>query len=251
MQDVVIVGGGHNGLVCATYLAKAGLKVTVLEGRGVAGGAAVTEEFHPGFRNSVASYTVSLLNPKVIRDLDLHGHGLRIVERTLSNFLPLDDGRYVKVGPGKTYDEVAKFSKKDAERLGAYADQLDAVGDVLRDVVLETPPNILRGSIVGAIPELLKGAKLGKRMNRLNLEQQRVFLDLFAMSAGDYLDGWFESPPIKAVYGCHAIGGMGAITQAMAKAAMAAGVEIMLNSPVKEILVEKGRAVGAVTAAGE
>src|ERR1700761_3856916 len=94
-RDVVIIGGGHNGLVCAFYLARAGLKVTVLEQRDVVGGAAVTEEFHPGFRHSVASYTVSLLNPKVINDLDLHGHGLQIVERKMSNFLPLDDRRYL------------------------------------------------------------------------------------------------------------------------------------------------------------
>src|ERR1700688_320055 len=112
-RDAIIIGGGHNGLVCAAYLAAAGLKVTVLERRGVAGGAAVTEEFHPGFRNSVASYTVSLLNPKVVSDLDLHAHVVRIVERRLSNFLPLEDGRYLKVGEGKTYDEVAKFSRKD------------------------------------------------------------------------------------------------------------------------------------------
>ncbi|HPN80856.1 FAD-dependent oxidoreductase, partial [Dokdonella sp.] len=116
-RDALIVGGGHNGLVCATYLAKAGLKVTVLERRGVVGGAAVTEEFHPGFRNSVAAYTVSLLQPKVIKDLDLHAHGLRIVERKLGNFLPLPDGRSLRVGAGITRDEVAKFSKRDAERL--------------------------------------------------------------------------------------------------------------------------------------
>src|SRR5207302_2394683 len=101
MHDAVIIGGGHNGLVCAAYLAMAGLKVVVLERRHVAGGAAVTEEFHPGFRNSVAAYTVSLLNPKVIRDLDLAAHGLRIVERRIANFLPLDDGRYLKVGGGR------------------------------------------------------------------------------------------------------------------------------------------------------
>src|SRR5512132_2609877 len=105
MTDVVIIGGGHNGLVCAAYLAAGGLKVTVLERRGVVGGAAVTEEFHPGFRNSVAAYTVSLLNPKVIRDLDLAGHGLRIVERELANFLPLDDGRFLKVGGERTKQE--------------------------------------------------------------------------------------------------------------------------------------------------
>jgi len=101
-DDVLILGGGHNGLVCAAYLAAAGLKVRVLERRHLVGGAAVTEEFHPGFRNSVASYTVSLLNPKVIRDLRLHEHGLRIAERPYSNFLPLPDGRSFRLGGGLT-----------------------------------------------------------------------------------------------------------------------------------------------------
>src|SRR5579859_3998858 len=141
-SDALIIGGGHNGLVCAAYLAAGGLKVTVLERRGVVGGAAVTEEFHPGFRNSVASYTVSLLNPKVIRDLELARHGLRVVERKISNFLPLEDGRYLKVGGGHTEAEVAKFSPRDAARLPAYAERLDAIADVLRDIVLETPPNV-------------------------------------------------------------------------------------------------------------
>ena len=102
MHDVLVIGAGHNGLVCAAYLARAGLSVKVVERRPVVGGAAVTEEFHPGFRNSVASYTVSLLNPKVIRDLDLHGHGLKIVERRAQNFLPLPDGRYLLTGEGRT-----------------------------------------------------------------------------------------------------------------------------------------------------
>ena len=156
VRDVVIIGGGHNGLVCASYLASAGLKVTVLERRAVVGGAAVTEEFHPGFRNSVAAYTVSLLNPKVIRDLDLPRHGLRVVERKLSNFLPLDDGRYLKIGAGKTEAEVAKFSGRDAARLAEYAERLDVIADVLRDLVLETPPNVTAGSWLEALPELLR-----------------------------------------------------------------------------------------------
>src|SRR5579862_7421634 len=115
--DALIIGGGHNGLVCAAYLAAAGLKVTVLERRDVVGGAAVTEEFHPGFRNSVASYTVSLLNPKVIRDLDLPGQGLKVVERRAANFLPTEDGRYLMTGGERTNAEVAKFSERDAARL--------------------------------------------------------------------------------------------------------------------------------------
>jgi phytoene dehydrogenase-like protein len=286
MRDVVIIGGGHNGLVCAFYLARAGLKVTVLERRHVVGGAAVTEEFFPGFRNSVASYTVSLLNPKVIADLELERHGLRVVERQINNFLPLDDGRYLKMGGGKTHAEVAKFSARDAHRLDAYAERLDAVGDVLRDLVLRTPPNMVQGGFLAALPELLKAGGLGRRLNRLSLDLQRELLDLFAKSAGDYLDGWFESAPIKAVYGFdgivgnfaspyaagsayvllhhtfgevngkkgvwgHAIGGMGAITQAMAQAATGVGVDIRTSCAVREVLVERGCAVGVVTGTGE
>src|SRR6185369_13947887 len=140
--DAIVVGAGHNGLVCACYLAKAGLKVQVLERRGVVGGAAVTEEFHPGFRNSTAAYTVSLLQAKVIRDLDLASHGLRIVERPLSNFLPLESG-YLKVGGGleATQREFGKFSARDARNLPHYWEKLERVADVLRAAVLETPPN--------------------------------------------------------------------------------------------------------------
>src|ERR1700681_3497642 len=145
--DALIIGGGHNGLVCAAYLAGAGLKVTVLERRSVVGGAAVTEEFHPGFRNSVAAYTVSLLNPKVIRDLDLPRHGLRVVERKLSNFLPLDDTRYLKVGGGRTEQEVAKFSARDAARLAEYGERLHLIADVPLDLVLETPLHVTAGHV--------------------------------------------------------------------------------------------------------
>ena len=285
-RDAVIIGGGHNGLVCAAYLAAAGLTVTVLERRDVVGGAAVTEEFHPGFRNSVASYTVSLLNPKVIRDLDLPAHGLRIVERRLQNFLPTADGGYLASGAGRTAAEVAKFSSKDAGRLDQYGRRLEAVADVLRGLVLETPPNVVDGGWLTAAPELLRTGRLGSRLSRLDMSLRRELLKLFATSAGEYLEGWFDSDPIKALYGfdgivgnyaspyspgsayvllhhCfgevngkkgawgHAIGGMGAITQAMAKSAASRGAVIRVSSPVRQVLIERGRAVGVITEAGE
>ncbi|HTX05451.1 MAG TPA: NAD(P)/FAD-dependent oxidoreductase [Steroidobacteraceae bacterium] len=285
-RDVLVIGGGHNGLVCAAYLAAAGLKVTVLERRGVVGGAAVTEEFHPGFRNSVAAYTVSLLNPKVIRDLELAKHGLRIVERKLANFLPTEDGRYLAAGGARTHAEVAKFSAADAERLERYGERLEAIADVLRTLVLETPPNVVEGSWSAALPELLRAGRLGSRLGKLDMSLRRELLKLFAASAGDYLEEWFESDPIKALYGfdgivghyaspyspgtayvllhhCfgevngkkgawgHAIGGMGAITQAMARSAAARGADIRVGSAVREVLVERGRAVGVVSEDGQ
>ena len=265
MPDVIVIGGGHNGLVAAAYLAASGLKVTVLERRAVVGGAAVTEEFHPGFRNSVAAYTVSLLNPKIIRDLELQRHGLRIVERPLSNFLPLPDGRYLKVAPGRTKAEVAKFSARDADRLDAYEARLERLTDVLRALALRAPPNLATGQGLAAnLGALLDTAKVGNRLRSLGLEGQRDLFELFTRSAGDVLDQWFESDPIKAILGfdgivgtyaspyaagtgyvllhhCwgevngkkgvwgHAIGGMGAITQAMARACAARGVDIRTN----------------------
>ncbi|MDT3685929.1 MAG: NAD(P)/FAD-dependent oxidoreductase [Pseudorhodoplanes sp.] len=283
--DVVIIGAGHNGLTCAAYLGMAGLKVKVLERRDVVGGAAVTEEFHPGFRNSVAAYTVSLLNPKVIEDLDLHRHGLKIVERRALNFLPTEDGRYLLTGEGRTKSEIAKFSSKDAERYDAYSEELETIANILRGLVLQAPPNVVRGFGRRSLGELLKLVRIGRRLRRLSIERQRALLDLFAKSAGDYLDGWFESEPVKAVFGfdgvvgnyaspytpgsayvllhhCfgevngkkgvwgHALGGMGAITQAMAKSARSHGVEIETGADVREVIVEKGRAAGVVLGDG-
>src|ERR1700743_961087 len=133
--DVLIIGAGHNGLTCAAYLAMAGWRVTVVERRTVVGGAAVTEEFHPGFRNSVAAYTVSLLNPKVIADLKLADHGLRIVERRAQNFLPSPDGTCLLTGEGRTQASVAKLSERDAARIGVFSQELEAIADVLRQFV--------------------------------------------------------------------------------------------------------------------
>ena len=278
MHDVIIIGGGHNGLVCACYLAAKGLRVRVLERRNVVGGAAVTEEFHPGFRNSTASYTVSLLNPKIIADLKLVEHGLRIVERPFSNFLPLNDREFLKVGGSlaATQAEVAKFSTRDAEKLPDYYAMLDRVAAVLKDLLLETPPNV-----GGGISDMLRAWKVGKRFKALDMAARRDVLDLFTKSAGDVLDSYFESDPIKACFGFdsvvgnfaspytpgsayvllhhvfgevngkpgiwgHAIGGMGAITQAMAAEATSRGVEISLAAGVKRVLVRDGRAHGVV-----
>jgi phytoene dehydrogenase-like protein len=274
--DVVIVGAGHNGLACACYLARAGLRVVMVERRAVVGGAAVTEEFHPGFRNSTASYTVSLLNPRVIRDLRLAEHGLRVVERPISNFLPLPDGGHIKVGGGlaATQAEVARFSRRDAERLPQYYERLDAVADVLRDLLLETPPNV-----GGGIADLFRAWQAGRRMKALPMRARRDVLDLFTVSASEWLERWFESEPIKACFGFdsvvgnfasphapgsayvllhhvfgevngkkgawgHAIGGMGAITQAMRLEAQARGVEIRTGQGVARVLSRGGEARG-------
>ena len=276
--DVVVIGAGHNGLTCAAYLAAGGLKVCVLERRGVVGGAAVTEEFHPGFRNSLASYTVSLLHPKVIRDLRLAEHGLRIVERPYSNFLPLGGGEAIRVGGGleATQREVARFSTRDAQSLPAYYERLDRVADVLRDLLLETPPNV-----GGGVHELFQAWKAGKRLKALPMAARRDVLDLFTLSAGDWLDRWFESEPIKACFGFdsvvgnfaspytpgsayvllhhvfgevngrkgqwgHAIGGMGAITQAMRREAEARGVRIETGAGVARVTLAGERASGVV-----
>src|SRR5450631_3628840 len=143
--DVIIIGAGHNGLTCAAYLARAGLRVKVVERRKVVGGAAVTEEFHPGFRNSVAAYTVSLLNPQIIADLKLHENGLKIVERRAQNFLPAQDGSYLLTGEGRTRQSLAKLSERDAAGFDAFTRGLEEIADVLRAFVLRAPPNLVEG----------------------------------------------------------------------------------------------------------
>ena len=281
--DVVSVGAGHNGLVCAAYLAAAGIKTLVLEKNDVVGGAAVTEEFHPGFRNSVAAYTVSLLNPKVIAELELARHGLRIVERPAANFWPVDDARFLLMRGALAERQVAvaRFSARDAERLPAYEGALSRAADVLRDLVLRTPPNA-----GGGLMQLLKGAGLGRRMLALDLADKRLLLDLFTLSAADFLGSWFESDVVKGalafdgivgsyaapstpgtayvlLHHCfgevngkrgawgHAIGGMGAITQALAASAKARGAAIRTGVRVARVLTRNGAARGVVLANGE
>lgn len=274
--DVAIVGGGHNGLTCAAYLAKAGHSVKIFERRGIVGGAAVTEEFHPGFRNSVCSYTVSLLNPKVIQDLDLHRHGLEIVHRKVPNFLPLSntDMYAVHKDPVRNKAEIARFSAKDAEAMDDYQALIERLATVLRKLVLETPPNV-----GGGPSDLWRAIKTGNYFNKLDLPELRDLADIMTMSAADFLDRWFESDVVKALlaydgivgtmaspyhpgtayvllHHCfgeingvkgawgHAIGGMGSISNAMAAAATEAGAEIETGAAVKEILIENGKATG-------
>jgi len=281
--DAIIIGAGHNGLVCAFYLARAGLKVRVLERRDIVGGAAVTEEFHPGFRNSVASYTVSLLQPKVIADMRLADRGYRVIERPISNFLPQPDGGYLKLGGGleRTQGEFRRFSTRDAEALPGYYEALEAVADVLRDLALKAPPNVGEGWRT-----LIEGALQSRGAARLSVEQKRDLLGLFAGSATSFLGQWFESEAVKAAFGFdavvgnyaspdtpgsayvllhhvfgevngrkgawgHVVGGMGAITQIMAGVCRNAGVEISLESPVERVLVDGGRVAGVRLESGE
>lgn len=275
--DILIIGAGHNGLTCAFYLASRGLKVTVLEARSVVGGAAVTEEFHPGFRNSTASYTVGLLNPTVIRDMRLYEHGLKVVLRKVDNFLPTLGPDYLLAGRGGlTKREIARHSPVDAENYDAYSAALEAVVGVVRQWLLKAPPNA-----GGGLSDLMALIKLGGGVGRLSLEDQRIVVDFFTRSAADVLGRYFSHDLVQALFGFdavvghydspyspgsayvllhhvfgeaagvegawgHAIGGMGAITQAMAKACQEKGVEIALDTPIEEIIVERGRAAGAV-----
>jgi len=277
MHDAIIIGAGHNGLTCAYYLAKRGLKVAVLEASGNVGGAAVTDEFLPGFRNSAASYTVSLLNPKVIRDLELERHGLKVVLRKTDNFLP-GDGDYLLSGRGGlTRREIGRHVKADADAYDRYVAELESVVRLLKKWLLRAPPNV--GAKVSAIPKLLS---LGKDMAGLSLAETRIVHDFAVRSASEILDRHFEGDLTKALFGFdgvvgnfgspespgsayvllhhlfgeaagvpgawgHAIGGMGSITQAMAKACREAGVDIVLDSPVEEVIVANGRVGGVVS----
>ncbi|MGH8219749.1 MAG: phytoene desaturase family protein [Steroidobacteraceae bacterium] len=268
--DAIIVGAGHNGLTCACYLARAGLRVLVLERRSLVGGAAVTEEFHPGFRNSTASYTVSLLHPKVLRDLGLAAHGLTIIERPMQNFLPLPDGRALCAGPAltDTLTALQQYAPRDAERLPAFHTMLGHAANALRSLLLKTPPTGLHGP-----RDLWSLLTLGRSLRRLPIETQRALHELFTRSAGDLLDAWFEWDAVKALHGFdavvgtfqspyaptsayvllhhawgevngkpgvwgHAIGGMGVITQTMAREAARLGVHILTEAPVEAILTE-------------
>jgi len=279
MHDVLIIGAGHNGLTCAHYLAKKGLKVAILEAADKVGGAAVTDEFHKGFRNSAAAYTVSLLQPKVIRDMELERHGLLVVLRKTDNFLPGPNRSYLLAGrDGLTRSEIARHVPADGAAYDRYNEELGTVVPLIRKWLLKAPPEA--GAGLRGLPAL---ASLGRDLIGLSTDEIRIVHEFATKSAGDILDRFFEGDLTKALFAFdgivgnfaspytpgtayvllhhlfgeaagvpgawgHAIGGMGAITQAMARACHEAGVDIVLSSPVSEIIVEKGCASGVVAA---
>ncbi len=281
-DDVLILGGGHNGLVCACYLATAGKRVRVLERRSIVGGAAVTEEFHPGFRNSTASYTVGLLDAAVLRDLKLHEHGLRIVPRPIANFLPLPNGESLSIynDDSDTAREFARLSPRDAETLSEFRVMIRELGDVVLRQMHRPPPNV-----GGGLRDWVSAALAGNDVRRLGMRRRRQLADLFLTPIADLLQGWFENPHIQAAfafdavvgnhaslhqpgtaYGLlhhalgeiagrkgvwgHAIGGMGAITRAMLAQARELDVHVETSAEVTEVMVKGGRAQGAVLADG-
>ena len=281
-DDVVVLGAGHNGLVCACYLAMAGLQVRILERRNVVGGACVTEEFYPGFRNSTASYTVGLLDSEIIRDLKLFEHGLRIVPRPLANFFPLKNGESLSIfnDPRDTQEEFARFSENDAAALPKFQAMVREIGDVVIPQMHRTPPNKGMG-VRGWIQPL----ETTREVMRLSTQRRRELSKLFLSSIADLVRSWFENPHIQAAiafdavvgnfaslhssgtaYGLlhhaigevasqrgvwgHPIGGMGAITQAMLKQAEDLGVSVETNAEVAEVCVENGKAAGAVLTDG-
>ncbi len=281
--DVTIIGAGHNGLTTAGYLARAGLKPLVLERRHVIGGACVTEEIVPGFQFSTCSYVVSLLQPKVIRDLELDKYGLKLIARPALTFVPYPDGRYL-LWAG-THEEVkrqfAKFSERDARNRDEFERVTQEIAGFVGSTLLMTPPRLDFG-----LRDAWGLRGLANSLRKMDLERRHRLLDLMTQSADEFLSRWFESTEIKAMYALSGIvgtpagprtpgtayvllhhafgevngvkgdwgivqGGMGGITQAMARSAEAYGAEIRVNSEVDHIIVENGEAGGVVLKNGD
>jgi phytoene dehydrogenase-like protein len=280
--DLIVIGGGHNGLVTAAYLARAGVKVLVLERREVLGGACVTEEVWPGYKVSTAAYVNSLLRPEIIRDLELKRHGFQMLPRNPSSFTPFPDGRSLLLGPDKalTHREVSKFSAKDADALSKYEAMLERVADFLEPTLVQTPPNpwSLRPG------NLVQLARLGLAFLKLGHDGQKA-VEILTGAATPILDRWFESEQLKVTLATDAIigamaspsmpgtayvlfhhvmgecdgargvwgyvrGGMGGISNAIAAAAREKGAEIRTNAEVAKILVKDGAVRGVALADG-
>jgi phytoene dehydrogenase-like protein len=283
-RDAVVVGGGHNGLVSAAYLARAGLDVLVLERRDVLGGAAVTEALWPGYQVSTAAYLVSLLQPRIVRDLDLPRHGYEILPKDPPYFSPRLDGRHFFMWRdlAKTCAEIARLSQRDAERYPAYEEMLDRVTAFVEPLLLEPPP-----SLAADDPEAVADwARFIGRVQGLPRRELAELLRIFTASVADLLDAWFESDALKAALATDGVigaaagprtpgtayvllhhqmgraagsrglwgfvrGGTGAVSRAIASAAQEAGAEIRTGAAVERVLIQHGRATGVVLAGGE
>lgn len=281
--DAIIIGAGHNGLVTACYLARAGKKVLVLERRHVVGGACVTEEVFPGFKVSTAAYVNSLFRKEIIRDLDLPRHGFELLERNPSSFSPFLDGRYLLMGGDRelTRREIAKFSSHDAEAYPRYEQMLERVADVLEPTLVQTPPNLLRPGL----RDLWRLFQLGRAFRGMGVRMGEA-VEVLTGPARAILDRWFESEQLKATLATDAIigamaapsmpgtayvlfhhvmgetngkrgvwayvkGGMGGLTQALAAAARAAGAEIRTEAEVRHLMIRNGAVTGVALADGD
>jgi phytoene dehydrogenase-like protein len=280
--DALVIGGGHNGLTAAAYLARAGRKVLVLERRHVLGGAAVTEEVFPGFRFSVASYVVSLLRPEIVRELDLPRHGLEILPLD-GTFTPLEDGYlWRRNDHAATMRELRRWSRRDAEAYEGYGQLMAEMARFVKPILSIVPPDPTGFDPRGLLPL----AGLVRRFSQLPEAQQAAFVGLMTMSAADFLGQWFETDPLIATMSASGIigtflgirspgtayvllhhymgeidgafrawgiprGGTGAISASIASAARAAGAEIRTEAPVARITVRGGRATGVALESGE
>ncbi|MCC6857525.1 MAG: NAD(P)/FAD-dependent oxidoreductase [Bryobacterales bacterium] len=282
--DAVIVGGGHNGLVAAAYLARARRRVLVLERREMVGGCAVTEEVWPGYRVSTAAYLASLLQDRIVRELELERFGYRVDAKDPAFFSPYPDGRYLFMWQDRkrTLEEIARFSRRDAEVYPEYEEHLERLARVVEWLLLTTPPPFPPHG-VGDYLEWLKPAA---RVARLAGKDLVALVRIFTQSAADFLDEWFESPEVKVTLATDGViganggprspgtayillhhtmggvaghrglwgfvrGGMGTVSEALAASARSRGAAIRVNAPVERILVRGGRARGVVLADGE
>ncbi len=280
----IIIGGGHNGLVTAAYLSRAGKKVLVLERREMLGGCAVTEELWPGYRVSTGAYLISLLQEKVVRELELERFGYTVMPKDPAFFSAYPDGRHLFFwnDEKKTLAEIAKFSQRDAEAFPKYEAWLERLAVVVESLLLVTPPELPPRKPADFIEYL----KLLGKFRHLSRNEITGLVKIFTQSAADLLDEWFESPQIKVTLATDGViganggprsagtayilmhhcmggvggrrglwgfvkGGMGAVSESIAASARSNGAEIRTNAAVRQVLVKNGHAVGVVLENGE